>query len=76
MKGVQAVVKVPMVVVCSGLEFLLIRRDLASTARPLDLILPVSFFKELRQANKQTKDVRYSILSEFHMTLIVIVKIF
>lgn len=39
----------PVVAVCSGLEFLLIRRDLTSTARPLDLILPVLFVMELRK---------------------------
>ena len=49
MKGVRAVINVPIVVVHSGLESLLIRRDLASASGPLDLILPVLFFKELKK---------------------------
>lgn len=49
MKNIQTVVRVPVVEVCSGLGFLLIGRDLTNTARPLDLILPVLFFMELRK---------------------------
>lgn len=66
MKGVQAIVKVPMVVICSGLEFLLMRRDLASTARPLDLILPVLFFKELKKKKKRWEASHsFRILNDF-----------
>lgn len=48
-KDGQAICKVRMVVVvCSGLGFLLISRDLASGTRCLDLILHILFPKKIK----------------------------
>lgn len=52
MKGVQATCKVPVAVVCSASEFLLISRDLARGARPPDLILHVLFSKKFKEGNE------------------------
>lgn len=64
-KGMQAICKVPTVVVCSGLGFLLISRDLASGTRCLDLVLQVLFSKKFKE-----RDGRHPVPSEFLTILI------
>lgn len=53
MKGVQAICKVLIVVVCSGLAFLLISRDLASGTRCQDLVMCILFSKQFKKRDRK-----------------------